>query len=221
MANTARAMHNDQTETWSGPYDRFYREMGVAWPDTPGRMVRRAIKILKPGTALDAGCGDGKNAVFLAGLGWRVTAFDISAEALRSFALRTAGLAERTSAPIHVYQADAAIAEHAPETYDLVVAYGLYHCLSDNQMRRAHTSLARALKIGGLFAFAALDDSVPIPTGHGTASLTLRPRPRLVELFSNWPLEASEQGTINEQHLPVIGEHKHSVTWILARKPQP
>lgn len=37
---------------------------------------------LRPGTALDLGCGEGGNAVWIAQQGWRVTAVDLSATAL-------------------------------------------------------------------------------------------------------------------------------------------
>ncbi|NKQ54459.1 class I SAM-dependent methyltransferase [Amycolatopsis sp. K13G38] len=45
---------------------------------------------LRPGTALDAGCGRGAEARWLAAHGWRVTAVDISAAALAKAAGRTA-----------------------------------------------------------------------------------------------------------------------------------
>ena len=41
-----------------------------------------------PGTALDAGCGEGAEATWLASRGWDVTAADISAEALARAAAR-------------------------------------------------------------------------------------------------------------------------------------
>lgn len=46
---------------------------------------------LVPGTALDAGCGAGVEAVWLASRGWHVTAVDISSEALARAAQRVAG----------------------------------------------------------------------------------------------------------------------------------
>jgi 2-polyprenyl-3-methyl-5-hydroxy-6-metoxy-1,4-benzoquinol methylase len=51
---------------------------------------------LAPGTALDAGCGAGAEAIWLASHGWQVTAADISADALTRAAARAAagGLAE-------------------------------------------------------------------------------------------------------------------------------
>jgi SAM-dependent methyltransferase len=50
---------------------------------------------LTPGTALDAGCGEGAEATWLATRDWHVTAADISAEALRRAAAQTATAAER------------------------------------------------------------------------------------------------------------------------------
>lgn len=46
---------------------------------------------LAPGTALDAGCGTGAEAIWLASHGWQVTAADISAQALARAAQRAAG----------------------------------------------------------------------------------------------------------------------------------
>ena len=52
-------------------------------PDmAPNPYLASATVGLVPGTALDAGCGEGAEARWLAAQGWRVTAVDISAEAL-------------------------------------------------------------------------------------------------------------------------------------------
>jgi SAM-dependent methyltransferase len=51
---------------------------------TPSSLMMEAIKGIKPGTALDAGMGQGRNAIYLAQEGWDVTGFDISGEALKA-----------------------------------------------------------------------------------------------------------------------------------------
>ncbi len=51
-------------------------------PTSPSAFLGEAVKDLKPGTALDAGMGQGRNAVYLAQRGWNVTGFDISCGAL-------------------------------------------------------------------------------------------------------------------------------------------
>jgi SAM-dependent methyltransferase len=48
----------------------------------PNPYLAREISGLTPGTALDAGCGEGAEAIWLADEGWQVTAADISSEAL-------------------------------------------------------------------------------------------------------------------------------------------
>lgn len=50
-----------------------------------------AVAGLRPGTALDAGCGDGAEARWLADQGWQVTGADISGEALARAARRDGG----------------------------------------------------------------------------------------------------------------------------------
>lgn len=47
----------------------------------PNPYLAREIISLVPGTALDAGCGEGAEAIWLATAGWQVTAVDISSEA--------------------------------------------------------------------------------------------------------------------------------------------
>ncbi len=51
-------------------------------PTSPSAFLCNAVEDLSPGTALDAGMGQGRNAIYLAQRGWKVTGFDISGGAL-------------------------------------------------------------------------------------------------------------------------------------------
>ena len=75
---------------------------------------------LQPGTALDAGCGAGAEAIWLAEQGWQVTAADVAAEALAYGAARAAdcGVADR----VQWVQADLSVWEPATR-YDLVTTH--------------------------------------------------------------------------------------------------
>lgn len=82
-------MPGDQRhEKPSGPADavewdaRYSEGDGARWSGRPnGRLVAEVIA-LTPGRALDIGCGEGADAIWLAGHGWAVTAVDISDVAL-------------------------------------------------------------------------------------------------------------------------------------------
>ncbi|MBW8806259.1 MAG: class I SAM-dependent methyltransferase [Catenulisporales bacterium] len=87
----------------------------------PNPHLAREIGSLKPGTALDAGCGAGAEAIWLASRGWHVTAVDISAEALTRAAERAA-----TSAADHdrLRWVEADLSLWRPETqFDLVMTH--------------------------------------------------------------------------------------------------
>lgn len=62
--------------------------LGAGTELEPNPHLAREARELVPGTALDAGCGEGAEAIFLARAGWQVTAVDISAGVLARAAER-------------------------------------------------------------------------------------------------------------------------------------
>jgi SAM-dependent methyltransferase len=65
-------------EAWDGRYAESQR----IWSGNPNVALVSEISDLLSGTALDLGCGEGADAVWLAARGWQVTAVDISGVAL-------------------------------------------------------------------------------------------------------------------------------------------
>jgi SAM-dependent methyltransferase len=54
----------------------------LVWSAEPNRFVAAELAGMAPGRALDLGCGEGRNAVWLAARGWQVTGVDFSAAGL-------------------------------------------------------------------------------------------------------------------------------------------
>jgi SAM-dependent methyltransferase len=204
----------DPTEP-SGGYDRLYASRDFLWPERPGRMVRKAVMLRRAGRVLEAGCGDGKNLAFLLAHGWTADAFDISALAVEACRRRLAGAGEETC---RIWRDDSRVAILENHAYDMVVAYGLYHCLDDAGLHQTHRRLVAALKPGGLFVCAAFNDALPLPVDHATGSLFLRAKGHLNELFLSWVLVDFEMGVIEEDHSPLVGRHRHSLTWAIYGK---
>jgi SAM-dependent methyltransferase len=78
-------------------WEEFYNEREHVWSGNPNVALVREITGVAPGTALDLGCGEGADAIWLASNGWRVTAIDVSATALDRGAAhaKDAGVADR------------------------------------------------------------------------------------------------------------------------------
>ncbi|WP_432950829.1 class I SAM-dependent methyltransferase [Kribbella sp. CA-253562] len=63
-------------------WNTFYAERDQIWSGKPNVVLVDEVADLKPGRALDLGCGEGADAIWLAQRGWTVTAVDISSVAL-------------------------------------------------------------------------------------------------------------------------------------------
>ncbi len=100
---------------WEGAVDRE-RDRGLL----PNPYLAREIGDLRAGSALDAGCGEGAEAIWLAVTGWRVTAADISAAALDR-ARQRAGDGERAGR-IEWVEADLGVWE-PDRRFDLVMTH--------------------------------------------------------------------------------------------------
>ncbi|MCP2048232.1 UNVERIFIED_ORG: SAM-dependent methyltransferase [Paenarthrobacter nicotinovorans] len=125
-------------------WDGMYRERAKIWSGNPNPQLVAEAKDLKPGKALDLGCGEGGDAIWLAKQGWTVTALDVSAVALERAAehAEEAGVADR----ITWQQQDLTEWEPQPE-FDLVSAQFLHSPLLP--WRDSVTSAAAAVAPGG------------------------------------------------------------------------
>jgi SAM-dependent methyltransferase len=73
----------------STEWDAVYTRSAHPWGFEPNRFVREHCERLQVGSALDLGCGDGRHALWLARLGWRVTGVDFSPVAIARAEHRT------------------------------------------------------------------------------------------------------------------------------------
>ena len=101
-------------EVWNRRY-----AAGQQLYETPLPLVEQFASALKPGAVLDLACGPGRNALFLAKLGWRVTAVDGSAVAIDLLRQR----ARRSNLKLDVRLADLERGEYsiAAGAFDLIL----------------------------------------------------------------------------------------------------
>lgn len=128
-------------------WDERYADGGAVWSGEPnGALVAEASK-LKPARAVDVGCGEGADAVWLAGQGWQVTALDVSSLALQ----RAKHAADSAGAAITWLHAGLEDAELPEGEFDLVAA--LYPALMRTADHGAERALLDAVAPGGTLLF--------------------------------------------------------------------
>jgi SAM-dependent methyltransferase len=127
-------------------YDELYRSARALWSGRPNRSLVVEASELPPGRALDAGSGEGGDALWLAERGWRVTAVDFSTVALE----RAAAQAASRGVDGRVEWVHADLGEWTPPKggFDLVTAHYLHASWTDRSamFRR----LAGAVAPGGI-----------------------------------------------------------------------
>jgi SAM-dependent methyltransferase len=99
-------------------WDRRYAEQEQMWSGRPNGALVAEVAGLAPGRALDVGCGEGADAIWLAGNGWEVTALDVSGVALG----RAAGHAADADVSVRWVHAGLVEADLPSASFDLVSA---------------------------------------------------------------------------------------------------
>ncbi len=112
--------------------------------EKPNALLVETVRGLKPGTALDADMGEGRNALYLAQQGWQVTGVDVADKALAYAQKR----AQATGVKITTELADMAKYDWGTNKWDLIV-------LSYAGGRDYADRVKKALKPGGLVVIEA------------------------------------------------------------------
>lgn len=167
----------------------------------PAMLVRTTALALTPGTALDIAAGSGRNAIWLAQQGWKVTAVEGAVAALETLRAHANGLA------VTAIRADVEAHEYTivPNTWDLIViAYYLQRDLIE--------SAKQGVKPGGtLIIIVHITAAGEEPTAH-----RLRPGELRRLYFSGddgWEVLHEYEG------YPHDPSHRRGVAEIVARKP--
>ena len=138
-------------------WDERYRSSELMWSAGPNQFVEAELASLPPGRAVDLAAGEGRNAIWLARQGWRVTAVDFSQVALDK-GRKIAG-----DLPVLWLCADATTWRE-DASYDLSVL--AYLQLPAGERRAAHRNAFAALRPGGTLLVVA-HDSTNLDEGVG------------------------------------------------------
>lgn len=138
-------MHRAHAELMDEEFwDERYAGLNQLWSGKPNAALVAEAKGLRPGRALDVGCGEGADAIWLAEQGWEVTALDVSQVALD----RAAAQAEKRGVHVRWVHSGLSEAELPAEGFDLVSAQ--YPALPRSPQNLAERALINAVVPGGV-----------------------------------------------------------------------
>ena len=169
--DTAEFDPDDRNHFTQEFWDERYSSADRLWSGQPNPQLVAQVSDLPPGDALDAGCGEGADAIWLASRGWTVTGVDVSAVALDRAAAHAA--AEGVAGRIGWQREDLLTWDPGPERFDLVTAQFMH--LPSPELESLHGRLAAAVRPGGtLLIVAHHPDDLHVNVGR-TGHLALFP----------------------------------------------
>lgn len=199
-----------------GGYETGYAACSCFWDQEPGSLVQRLFDYNTDVTGLrvlDAGCGEGKNAYALAERGSKVKAVDCSARAIETARIRFSHPA------ITWHVADVTAWNLKPESYDIIIAYGLLHCLATpRDIFQLVSRFQTATRPCGLNIICAFDDGPQDLSAHPGFTPTLLSYDDYVRLYQGWHLVTARSSLLYETHPHNDIPHHHSLTRLLAEK---
>lgn len=130
-----------EPEAWD---DRYSGDQNV-WSGKPNQQLVTEASKLTPGTALDVGCGEGGDVIWLAQQGWKVTGADFSSNGLARAAAHAeqAGVADK----VDWWEVDARDFDPGERRYDLVTTHFLHP--RDDTMVDVVRRLSKAVAANG------------------------------------------------------------------------
>jgi SAM-dependent methyltransferase len=172
-------------------WDERYRQ-GRTMPDEPAALLVENLSLLpKGGKALDIAMGTGRNALYLASLGFRVTGIDLSPVAVEKCREK----AERLGLPIEALVADLERSPLPSNEYDLIVNF--YYL-----QRSLTAQIVAALRTGGVLVFESFTiDQLQFGWGPKSPDHLLRPG-ELREMFAEMEPLLYHEGVVQGDRGP-------------------
>jgi 2-polyprenyl-3-methyl-5-hydroxy-6-metoxy-1,4-benzoquinol methylase len=201
----------------NGGYEEGYRSCPCFWGTEPGSFVRLFKDVIGDTNGLrvlDAGCGEGKNSVFLAEFGAIVDAVDISALAVENGKKQwpsVSGLNWRIGDIQHM--------ELPSGYYDAVIGYGVLHCMPDEiTLKSLLSRLQKATRPWGYNILCTFNSRSQDLSAHPNFHPTLFPHSYYLEAYSAWRIVAESDSDLVEEHPHNNIVHTHSMSRILAQR---
>lgn len=188
--------HPDHAAFGAQWWENHYQE-GTSCTGEPSPLLVAELTGLPAGTALDAGCGEGSAAIWLAQQGWDVTAIDISPTAIRNAETFAASEAPEIAQRVTWNVADLNVWESSKE-FDLVVSQYVHPGSSFSQFV---SRLAQAVGPGGTLFVVGHDHADTHSATHAPEDASIETDAVTAALHEDrWSVEVAETRAREVEH---------------------
>ena len=196
-------------------YEKWYEGDEYYWGLVPGDFLFELINLCPPTEntkVLDIGCGEGKDAVFMAEKGYDVTAFDLTENGIR----KTIALAHKRGVKVNAYVDDINTFE-TDEQFDIIFSTGTVQYIFDENKEAFFKKLEKITKPNGIvFINVFVEKSfLELPPDWDKEEKMWKSG-ELFTYFSDWKFEKIDEVIFedNSGGLP----HYHCMDTIICRK---
>ena len=194
-------------------YDAAYRSRPGLFGVTPDRTLVDFIEHEEPkGPALDLGCGDGRNSIFLARRGLQVHALDTS----RPGIVRLSEFARRRNLPITAQVGDIRNLQPGMEPFGLIVADTVLCHLDWRDARRVAARIHDLLRSGGWLYASSFTKDDPQESEFAPITRSYFDPNAFRSLFSRLSVKQYHHRRVtDDEHGPI---HEHVIVSVVARR---
>ena len=196
-------------------YEKWYESEDYFWGTTEAELCHELIKLIPPSKdikVLDIGCGEGKDAVYMAKQGYTVYAFDITKSGIN----KTLRMAKENNVKINAFIAD--INDfNIDEKFDIIYSTGTIQYLDNDKIDEFFKKVQSMTKPNGINWFNVFVDKpfIPLPPDWDEGE-KLWPTAKLFSYYPDWKFERIDETIFdcNSAGIP----HKHCMDVLVARK---
>ena len=194
-------------------WEAGYRDaIGPSVFGPPSKEIMELVpKLPADAKALDLGCGDGRNALYLLERGIRVTAVDVSANAVARLTAQAEAYGHRLIAEV----ADVRLYRIA-ERFELVTAHGVLHLMPRPDWHRLICNMQEHTAPLGYNVVAVFTDALPPPDDLRPFMAGLFREGELREQYQGWNVRDYRSYVLEDEH-PGGVRHRHAVNKIVAQ----
>ena len=196
-------------------YDKRYNQKDYYWGKVPSTLCYKVLELYPPQedtTLLDVGCGEGRNAVFFARNGYKVTAFDLSPLGVE----KTKQMASEGRTTIDVFQADLN-KYRLDREYHILFSGGVLHYIPQELREEIFSNYKIHTKKNGLNVFSVFVKKPFIEKApDGESSAHPYKSGELFMYYHDWKIEYCTERIFDCMSSGV--PHKHANNRMIARK---